>query len=235
MNIPSVFATGVAAKIAAVAGSLVSSVAAAPAAKTTDTVSISQAARELFAAQAKPAAQAASGATAVYDTDQGARTLDIDAYFTPPSGGYQTLPPLLLPSQRNIDALSSHISATLPGFLAEHNIPSPPSSITYDNAGQIQLPADYAYATEFKEALANTPTLARELSTVSALTSHLVEMKKVIPFQQEYAAATSPAEADAVVAKYRYLFSGNHRYDTIALNFAANGSLTLTADGKPIA
>jgi hypothetical protein len=209
---------------------------AAAAATAADRTTISQAARELFAAsQAKPAAQAASGATGVYDTDQGAKTFDIDEYFTPPSGGYRTLPPLLLPSQRNIDALSKHISATLPGFLAENNIPSPPSSITYDNEGQIQLPADYAYATEFKEALAKTPTLARELSTVSALTSHRVEMKKVIPFHQEYAAATSQAVADSVVAKYRHLFSGNHHYDTIALNFAANGSLTLTADGKPIA
>jgi hypothetical protein len=49
MNISSVFATGYAAKIAAVARNLVSSVAAAPAAKTTDTVFISQAARDALA------------------------------------------------------------------------------------------------------------------------------------------------------------------------------------------
>lgn len=49
MNISSVFAMGYAAKTAAVAGNLVSSLAAAPAAKTTDTVSISQAARDALA------------------------------------------------------------------------------------------------------------------------------------------------------------------------------------------
>lgn len=76
--------------------------------------------------------------------------------------------------------------------------------------------------------------MARELSTVNALTSNLVEMKKSIPFQQEYAATTMQAEANALVAKYSYLFSGNHHYDTIALQFSASGSLSLSADGKPL-
>jgi hypothetical protein len=49
MNISSVFATGYAAKTAAVASNLVSSVVAAPAAKTSDTVSISQVARNTLA------------------------------------------------------------------------------------------------------------------------------------------------------------------------------------------
>jgi len=206
---------------------------AAAAATAADRTTISQAARELFAAQAKPAAKSESGATAMLDTSQGPMT--VEDYFTPPSGGYRTLPPLLLPNPKTIDALSSHISATLPGFLAENNIPSPPSSITYDTEGKMQLPADYAYAAEFKQALENNPKMERELRTVNALTSHLVEMKKVAPFNEEYAAATSQAEADTVVAKYRYLFSGNHHYDTIALQFSASGELSLTADGKPIA
>ncbi|MCX7172942.1 MAG: hypothetical protein NT159_03220 [Proteobacteria bacterium] len=76
--------------------------------------------------------------------------------------------------------------------------------------------------------------MARELSTVNALASHVAEMKKLAPFQQEYAAATTQAEADAIVAKYSYLFSGAHHHDTIALQFSANGSLSLTADGKPL-
>ncbi len=163
--------------------------------------------------------------------------LNIDNYFTPPSktsGLGLSLPPLLLPSQRNIDALTSHISATFPQFLAQNKIPSAPSSITYDSEGKMQLPPDYAYASEFKQALANNPTMERELRTVNALTSNLVEMKKSIPFQQEYAAATQ-AEADAVVAKYSRLFSGNRHYDTIALHFTASGKLSLSADGKPIA
>lgn len=192
--------------------------------------SISAAARSRLAAEA----EGAGGAKAVYDTDQGAQSLDIDAYFTPPAGGYLTLPPLLMPSQRNIDALSSHISSALPKMLAENGIPSAPASITYDSQGQMQLPADYLYADKFKQALEKNPALDRELHTVNALTSHMVEMNKVMPFQQEYAAASSQAEADAVVAKYSYLFSGTRFSSSIALEFSANGHLTMTADGKAI-
>jgi hypothetical protein len=201
-------------------------------------ITISEAARNLLATQSNSAATSGSGATAVFETDQGAKNLDIDACFTPAAntgGSAFTLPPLLLPSQKNIDALASHISKTFPQFLAQNSIPFPPASITYDNQGQIQVPPDFPYASEFKQALVNHPTMARELSTVNALTSHLVEMKKSIPFQQEYAAATTRAEADAVVAKYGYLFSANRHYDTIALQFSADGKLSFTADGKPLA
>jgi hypothetical protein len=57
-------------------------------------------------------------------------------------------------------------------------------------------------------------------------------MKKATPFQTEYAATTTPAEASAVVAKYSYLFSVNHHYDTIVLHFSPSGSLSLTSDGE---
>jgi len=212
----------------------------AASANSADTVVISQVAKELFAAQSSSAATSASGATARYDTSQGALNLDIDAYFTPganagsAASSVQSLPPLLLPTQSNVDALRSHISAAMPQFLARNGIPAAPASVTYDSNGQLQLPADYADAAKFKEALANDPALARELSTVNALASHVAEMKKLIPFQEEYAAATSQAAADAVVAKYSYLFSANHHYASIALQFSAGGELSLTADGKPL-
>lgn len=203
----------------------------------TNKTTISHAARDIHSAEFNSAATSKSEATAIFETDQGSKNLNIDSYFAPSanaSGSMFTLPPLLLPNQKNIDALSSHISAIFPQFLAQNNIPSAPSSITYDSAGKIKLPPDYPYASEFKQALANNPAMARELSTVSALTSHLVEMKKVAPFQQEYSAAVTQAEIDAIVAKYSHLLSSNHHYDTIALHFSANGSLKLTADGKPV-
>lgn len=200
-----------------------------------DRTTISQTARNLSATQTDTSAAPGNADSAVFETSQGAKNLNIDAYFSPTAntdGSVFTLPPLLLPNQKNIDALSSHISATFPQFLAQNNIPSAPASITYDHAGKVQLPPDYPYATQFKQALEDNPTMARELSTVNALTSHVVEMKKAIPFQQEYAAAATQTEADAVVAKYSYLFSGNRHYDTITLQFTAGGSLSLLDDGK---
>lgn len=213
-------------------GIAVPAASSASAASVASTISISQAARDLLAAAS------AGGAIAVFETDQGPKALDIDAYFSPAAGtdgATFRLPPLLLPNRQNIDALVSHISRTFPQFLAQNDIPFPPSSITYDNQGRIQLPPDYPYASEFEQALANHPAMARELSAVHALTSHLVEMSKSIPFQQEYAAAATQAEADAVVARYSHLFSASRRHDIVTLHFSADGKLSLSDDGRPLA
>ena len=212
---------------------------AASPANTADTVNISPAARHLhanFAIQPKPATAAANSAKAAFDTTKGTVELDIGHYFAPPGSQGVDLDsvPLLLPSQKNIETLSSYISARMPGFLADKGIPTPPASVTYDTMGQIQLPTDYRYAAEFQQALKDNPVMERALRTTSALTSHMVEMNKSLPFQREYAAATSQTQIDAVVAKYHSLFSANRHYDSIALNFTAVGILSITHDGKPL-
>ncbi len=142
--------------------------------------------------------------------------------------------PLLLPSPRNIAALREHVSAAMPQFLAQHGIAAAPASIEYDNRGQMILPADYADAAAFRQALAATPALDRELRTSAALSSHLVEMNKSLAFQQEYAAASSPAAVQQVLAKYAWLFAEQRSYSTITLQFAANGQMSIAADGKAI-
>lgn len=200
-----------------------------------NTTTISQAAKDLTAGQAKTSAPTGNSTTAIFDTDQGTKYLDIDAYFSNgAASSIKTLPPLLLPTQKNVDALASHISATFPKFLAENNIPDAPASITYDNEGKMQLPTDYPYASELKQALENSPMMDRELRTINALASHVAGIKKVAPFLKQYAAVANQAEAEAIAAKYGYLFSSNRHSDAIALQFSANGSLSLTADGKPL-
>lgn len=199
------------------------------------TVSISQAGRELLAADRDPAA-ASTGGSAAFDTNQGSIELDIDGHFTPGGkmGADLMSIPLLLPTQRNVDALSAHISARMPGLLSANGIPAAPASITYNEMGQIQLPADYPYADDFKWALAGNPAMEGQLRTVAALSSHVVEMSKSLSFQKEYAAANSQAEVLAVIAKHDHLFSANRRYETIALNFTSKGVLGITHDGKPL-
>lgn len=208
-------------------------------ANTADTAKISQSTRDFYAifeSQLKPVASAGSSAKAEFDTTKGTMELDIESYFAPPASQRVNLDsvPLLFPNQKNIEALSNYISAHMPGFLADNGIPTPPASITYDTMGQIQLPADYPYATEFKQALNDNPVMELALRTTSALTSHMVEMNKSISFQREYAAATSQAQIEAVVAKYHYLFSANRHYDSIALNFTPDGILSITHDGKSL-
>lgn len=198
-----------------------------------DRTNISQAARDLLAAETKAAGNPATS-TAVFDTNQGAMTLDIDAYFQPPPGGFAELPPLMMPSANNIKALTDHVSARMPDFLARHGIPEAPASVSYDRNGALQLPADYPYAKEFKAALAGDPVMARSMQTAAALSSVHVEMQKSLPFHEEYSAANSAADAAKVVAKYAWLFADNRPSASITLNFSADGRLSVSADGEPI-
>lgn len=194
-----------------------------------DTVSLSP------AAQAHAAA-GASTATQVVDTNQGALALDLTAYFSPPGPegvNLDTLP-LLAPTPTTINALTRYVSDVMPAFLAAHGIAAAPASITYDNMGQMQLPADYADAEAFKQALAEAPALERAMRSTAALASGMVEMNKSLPFQQAYLAASTQAQADAVVAKYAALFSNHQHVDLLALNFSAQGALSLTRDGQPL-
>jgi hypothetical protein len=80
-------------------------------------------------------------------------------------------------------------------------IPEPPSTIQSDNQGQIQHPADYPYATQFKQALEETSAMARELHTVNALTSHVNKMEKPAPFNEKRSQAKSLAEQNLIVKK----------------------------------
>lgn len=201
------------------------------AANAAGTVSISQAARERLAAESSAATAAR---TATFDTDQGTVDIDIEAYFQPPPGGFTELPPLMLPSPANIQALNDYVAQEMPGFLSANGIPQAPASISYDRNGELQLPADYPYAEQFKAALDKEPVLARSMQSAVALTSHFVEMQKVLPFHEEYTAAASSAEAAAVVAKYSWLFSDNRPSAQISLHFSSDGQISLSADGKPV-
>lgn len=199
----------------------------------------------LLAATTAPANTAAANAAAktaigpanpVLDTAAGPQETDIDAYFTPKTapGARLSFPPLLVPTARNIDTLSAHASAKLAQLLADNGIPSAPAEITYGPDGKINLPADYPYADRLKQALAEDPATDRTLRTVNALASHYVGLQESAAFSEEYAAAASQAEMDAILAKYSNLFSTHRRYADIALRFAPDGSLSVTANDKPL-
>lgn len=197
---------------------------AAPAASFADVVSISSAARERLAAESQPSATT----TASLDTDKGESALDLDAYFSSkPANPNAELPPLLMPSQRNIDALTEHLNQKFPAFLSANGIPAAPASIQYDSYGQAQFPADYPYAAQLKQALKDNPGMERELSTVKALGEFKNLLDQSIPFQQEYSAASSQDAINAVIAKYSSLLSGNSLPEHSALIFDRNGKMSI--------
>ena len=206
-----------------------------------DTVSISQAARNLFAAQVAAAQPAStSGApvsrTAVFDTDQGSVEINIDEYFSPPAAGSNAeLPPLLMPTQENIDALSKHLSAVFPKFLSDNGIPYAPASISYDQQGQPEFPADYPYGEQLKKALQDSPSMAKEIATTYALADTKAALDDAMKFQQEYRQASNQKAIEAVVARYADLLAGSNQSPLISMGFTSDGQLRIAAAGQPLA
>ncbi len=177
--------------------------------------------------------------TRALTTNKGNVNADLDALFSdvPPTTGKRLLsdlPPLLFPTAENIEAITEHVSARFQEMLAQYGIPSAPSEITYDQEGRMRLPADYPYAEELKAALDENPGLARELSTLSAMSSQFAELQKRVPFHEEYEQASTKAEAEQIVRKYSHLFQDTQSYSRIALVFSDSGELAVTADGKSI-
>lgn len=201
-----------------------------------DSVTLSPQARELAASQAT--SQVKTAATAVFNTNKGDVELDIEDYFTPSqktfSGGIDSLPPLMMPTQDNINALAKHISSTLPGLMSDYEIPVAPETIQYDNRGQLVLPNDYPYTEEFTQMLDENPSFARELSTVNALSSHLAGIQRAAQFQEE-SQGMSDSEIAALMNKYTDLFDGQHSAGDFSLGFTADGSLNVSVNGEQIA
>ncbi len=173
--------------------------------------------------------------TFVMDSNKGTQKMDLDAYFSdnPKISGNLMDVPLLLPTGDNIKALSQHASGRFKQMMADYGIPNAPEKITYDSEGNIHFPPDYPYADELTQALDENPGLANELQTINALTSVYADLRKIAPFQEEYAQAKTQAEIDAVIAKYSHLFQSNAHHSKIALTFSEEGNIGLESDGKP--
>ncbi|WP_374348854.1 hypothetical protein [Chitinimonas sp.] len=202
---------------------------AATTAKDAATVSISAAARARLAAEDNVASS-----VVMVDTNHGTMPMDLENYFKPNGPVNLDELPLLLPSRKNVDALTGYISSHMPGFLARNGIPSPPASVSYDENGALQLPASYSHAEAFKQALSREPTMERTMRTAAALSSHLVGLSKLAPYYQEMEGATSQAAADAIVEKYRHLLSSGGRGEMIALNFSSDGKASISHNGKSL-
>lgn len=172
-------------------------------------------ARVLFLAQ--KIGQETSGNTAVadnlfLDTNQGKKGINLDEYFNPtPRAGPVDISevPLIFPTAENINALTKHAESKFKNLLYSYGIPEGPSEISFDREGKIQLPDDYAYKDELKQALEENPAMTRELSTIAALTSHYVGMQ-----------AASKGNQMGGYAK-------------ITLDFDADGKLKVSANAKP--
>jgi len=191
------------------------------------------------AAKSETPEKAAPSAIAEMVTGKGNINIDLDSYFsnTPATTGFlniNDLPPLLMPSEQNINALTEHVSERFKQLLEDYNIPSAPDKITFDNAGKMQIPIDYPYANELNDALEENTGISRELRTLNAISSHASAIQERMPFIKEMGEASSKVETDRIIAKYSHLLHDNHSYKSMALMFSGQGDVSVTADGKPI-
>lgn len=160
-----------------------------------------------------PAAQAMMAKTAGPSDALTSLLGTAEATLTPITTGLQNVglnKLVMLPTQQNVDRLTKQISEDMPRFLARNNLSSAPSKIDYDDKGEIKLPADYADAEKFKEALKKDPALEYALKTVHAITSHVSAMKEVAPVAEELANARTEADMAAIVKKYEVLLARQH-------------------------
>jgi hypothetical protein len=174
-----------------------------------------------------------SGPNAVMDTADGPQTIDLEDYFavkSEPDPNALSRAQLFAPTPGNIAALSKHASEKFSQLLSDHGIPYAPTQITYGTDGKMQMPADYPFADQLEHALESDPAMARELSTVQALSSQFSGMQQSLAFSKAYAAARSDAEAAAVVQRFSALFSDSRSYPDLPLAFSADG--TLNTAGK---
>ncbi|MDO6426996.1 hypothetical protein Q4489_08240 [Thalassotalea sp. 1_MG-2023] len=164
------------------------------------------------------------------NTNQGNNDVNLDEYLT---NGPQTTPAslkdveLLLPTAHNVDTLAKYSQEKFKDLLSQYNIASPPETISFDNEGQIVIPADYPYTAQLKQALTENPIVENALRTTAALASHYAGIMEGQPFRDEMATARSQADRDRVIEKYSYLFDDNRPAKQIILSFLEDGSLLL--------
>lgn len=191
------------------------------------------------AAESEAPKKAAPSAISERITGKWNINIDLDSYFsnTPSTTGFlntSDLPPLLMPSEQNINAITEHVSKRFKQLLEDYNIPSAPEKITFDNEGKMQIPIDYPYANELNNALEENTGIGRELRALNGISSHAAAIQERMPFIEAMGKASSKVETDRIIAKYSHLLHDNHSYKSMALIFSDQGDVSVTADGKPI-
>lgn len=173
---------------------------------------------------------------AVVSSNHGQIEIDLDDYFSNEPKHYANLAdvPLLLPSRSNLKVLSQHATERFQQLLKEFEIPEAPESISYNSEGRMILPNDYAYGNELKAALEQNTGLDRELRSLHAISSHVVELEKRMPFVEAMQLASSQAEIDRLIEKYSHLLNDNGDYSEVALRFSEHGKIGVYADGKQV-
>ena len=141
----------------------------------------------------------------------------------------------LLPTRANLQASSAALAQSLNAFLAQQGFGlSPPISVSTDpNSLQVTVTGDRPDAQKIADAINNDPALQRQIHNTAALGSRVSAFAQALQFENQWFAADSQSDDDALISKYSALLSGKQQPAQISLTF--NGtSVGVDADGKPL-
>ncbi len=137
--------------------------------------------------------------------------------------------PLILPTNKNVQALSAGLASKLGELFRENGIEKDPSiTIKVDNnTGAISVTGDRDDTAHIEELLNEDEDLSKQIRTLNAISSHAYEMPKHMAFQEEYRNSDSPED---VVAKYSSLF-GPQMARTFSIVYDGS-AVQMMVDGK---
>jgi len=124
--------------------------------------------------------------------------------FSQASKELGSLPPLLIPSNKNVQLLTEEFSNRLKAAMEKNNIPTDIEFTINDN-GEVE--SDSEYADKIQKLIDESDELTWLSQTSRALASHVVHIAERMQFHEEYAHAKNDREAQYIVNKYSHFFN----------------------------
>lgn len=141
---------------------------------------------------------------------------------------------LLLPNAENVAYLQNVANQTLTTLLQKYQIPQAPSSLRYDENGNLQLPSDYPYAATFRQALQENPKSEQLLNNLNGLASHYASLQKIAPLSDALAQARDENASRQVMARYGYLLDAKNHTVDITLEMGSDHKMRVFSDGRAL-
>ncbi len=139
-----------------------------------------------------------------------------------------TQTPLMLPTMKNVHALSAALNSDLREAFREAGIAmQPPIDLRVDyNTNRIVVSGDRPDAAAIEDKLNSDPKLAEEVRTTIAISSHALGVQESLAFQREY---RNSDDSNAIVAKYRHVFGESNKGE-VSLRFDGSGLVGRTEE-----
>lgn len=143
---------------------------------------------------------------------------------------------LLLPTRANAAMLAKKAGEAINAKLDAAGIPREPGfevAIDDINSAHVTVKGGRADAQAIEDLINGDQDLQMGIHNAYALASGIPGLERAMAFDQEYRAAQTQAEIDAIIARYSDLFSGFTQAADVRMNFGKDG-LQVAVNGEAI-